>query len=222
MPKPDFALYFPIHNKPVALNHGLCNEPVSAKQDHYEPLSDLAKHFTMDVLGLLGRLGLYSCPKLRLSAQDHNSRKNTFTGSNMICFPWLVCELKTNADITRETCLCQAANASAAAVMMMQRAARYAEPQLDNAHVAPVISITAIGPLAELWITYLASEAEPSRMIVKFKGASFPVPSMNGSKSAKGAEGKDAYVSPVQRGHLTRVRASRADTATGNDCLHEV
>jgi hypothetical protein len=76
--------------------------------------------------------------------------------SELYCYPWLIVELKKDSSPinAQEYCYCQAANAVSAALKMFENAGRYAENKLEQQHVLPVVTMTAIGPEVRIWITY--------------------------------------------------------------------
>lgn len=86
-------------------------------------------------------------------------KKGNWISSDYICFPWLIVEHKRNGDGSVEKkCYCQAANAGAAAVMMLESLFN-SEPQARkhneaNEHIPPVVTITTVDRIVRVWITY--------------------------------------------------------------------
>ncbi|KAH7020765.1 uncharacterized protein B0I36DRAFT_367249 [Microdochium trichocladiopsis] len=155
MPRPDYACYFRIHNTSTTkMREPDCE--VKTTPDY--PHGDLVENFSIDVLKELASHGLFSCPVIKPAKRGYGSKGDFYRSNEMICFPWLVCELKKKEQKKETECHCQTASASSAAVMIMQAAARYAEPGANSEHVPPVVSITAIGPHVTVWITYLVPE----------------------------------------------------------------
>ena len=90
--------------------------------------------------------------------QDYREERK-WIPSDFICYPWLIVEHKrAGGGSVERKCHCQAANAAAAAVMMLESLFNY-EPEAHehneaNEHIPPVVSITTVAKLVRVWITY--------------------------------------------------------------------
>ncbi|KXJ88157.1 hypothetical protein Micbo1qcDRAFT_18913 [Microdochium bolleyi] len=163
-PRPDYTFYFPIHNFPMRNTTGVGGSDRMHLRADREPLAafgPMVEHFSHSVLQRLGSQGLFSNPTHKLSP-TRSAGGNSYRALDMVCYPWLVVELKKKSrscdqQKAARNCYCQAANASSAAVMMLQRAAKFARSRPAYAHVPPVIVVTGVGPVVKVFITYVAS-----------------------------------------------------------------
>lgn len=161
-PKPDLTFYFPVHNT----NTNFRTIPGGGRwlwssnaQEH------ATENFSYRTLaGLAGHGLLYNPCANKLDQQD--AAKRYLEQSDLFSFPWLVVEHK-KGNVGRNHVVCQAANASMAAVMLMELAAKYAEDQENQKHVVPVPCITTVGKEVSLWITYLAEEDSKTAYVSK-------------------------------------------------------
>ncbi|KAH6622266.1 hypothetical protein C7974DRAFT_473606 [Boeremia exigua] len=161
-PKPDVTYGFPI---------------IQPSDDVYRTLSGdpNVDSFSLPVLGELrsrADLQLMSTPTTALARWASNRSKNVLQAKDLMCFPWAIVEMKrgtpeplaNNPPINKreardhekrtEFCYCQAANASAAGLILRERLAEKANA-ISGAEAAQVmLAFTCVGSTAKLWITY--------------------------------------------------------------------
>lgn len=73
----------------------------------------------------------------------------------MICFPWAIVETKKSrpgAD-SEVKCYCQAANASAQALVMREELVKKAKEKTNPLEACVIFAYTCIGPSIKLWMT---------------------------------------------------------------------
>lgn len=161
-PKPDLTYGFPI---------------IQPSDDVYRTLSGdpNVDSFSLPVLGELrsrANLQLMSTPTTALAKWGSKRSKDTLQAKDLMCFPWAIVEVKrgiseplaNQSPINKrearkheertEFCYCQAANASAAALILRERLAEKADATsgAEAAHV--IFAFTCVGSTAKLWITY--------------------------------------------------------------------
>lgn len=74
--------------------------------------------------------------------------------SDFTCFPWLIVEHKKAGPRAVE-CHCQAANAGAAAIMMLETLSAIlprAKGHKTGEHIPPVVTMTTVGRVVKVWI----------------------------------------------------------------------
>lgn len=161
-PKPDLTYGFPI---------------IQPSDDVYRTLSgDLnVDSFSLPVLGELrsrANLQLVSTPTTGLAKWASKRSRNALQAKDLMCFPWAIVEVKkgtaeslannpsTDKNEAREHekrtefCYCQAANASAAALILRERLAEKADVTSGAEAAQVIFAFTCVGPTAKLWITY--------------------------------------------------------------------
>ena len=129
----------------------------SRAQDH------VIENFSYSVLADLSLQGMVY--NTRVDTRRQKKPNKDLCEKDLCCFPWLIVEHK-KADTGKEQVLCQAANASMAALMITESLARYAEDQEDNKHVVPITSITTVGKDVSVWVTYLSKAEDGSNKYV--------------------------------------------------------
>jgi hypothetical protein len=121
----------------------------------------LVENFTLSVLSKLRRRStesIISSPKTSLRKWNPTKPK-ALGAADLICFPWAIIEVKTTPwketprkETPQQFCYCQAANASAQALVMREKlAAQVDEPSVD---ALVIFAFTCIGPTVRLWVTY--------------------------------------------------------------------
>ena len=146
-PKPDGAFYFAVHERETRKEAREDSRTSSRWQWTGTPHGKLVENFSFDHIDRLHDHGLqYNC---LISLDGERYRPKDFQ-----CFPWLVIENKKGAKGTARSCYCQVANATSAALMLLQTAARFAENRHECQHVPPVLGISTVGELVRVWITY--------------------------------------------------------------------
>lgn len=114
--------------------------------------------FSLDVLGELRnneQVNLRSTPTTPLR-RYLATKRNVLGATDMMCFPWAVVETKKSTPgISGETkCYCQAANASAQALVMREELAKKAKERSKTLEACVIFAYTCIGPSIKLWMTY--------------------------------------------------------------------
>lgn len=160
---PDGAFYFPVREDGFRTNESQLEDALQWKHSAHERLAkQLSGNLAHDTLVDLEKFGLQFCP-------FGPSNSKSLAKDSMVCFPWLVIEHKPGDMIkTRpkeKECYCQAANASAAALMLLQRAAVFAEAKDQNQHVPPVVAVTTVGNIVRVWMTYYNQKEERDRHV---------------------------------------------------------
>ncbi|KAK8083959.1 hypothetical protein PG996_002740 [Apiospora saccharicola] len=145
-PKPDTVCYFPIHET-RNLADPLSTGKYAWRNTAHE---SLIQNFTLETLDQLNRFGLQYCPLDPFKGQSYSAQK-------LHCFPWLIAEYKV-AQKQKEKCLCQAANAGTAALMLFQTAARFATDRSQERHVPPVVTITTTSNIIKVWMMYYTTK----------------------------------------------------------------
>ncbi|KAL9107577.1 MAG: hypothetical protein Q9227_007577 [Pyrenula ochraceoflavens] len=142
-PRPDRACYFTIHN--IKSN----DMEVTTRKFKWKETaqSKLVENFSLEILDRLVKFGLQACPLSRYTVDSYRPK-------DLQCFPWLIVEHKRNDEKEREKCYCQAANDSAAALMLLQTAATFAEIKDEGRHVPPIVAVTTVGHVVRVWIAY--------------------------------------------------------------------
>ncbi|EUC44473.1 hypothetical protein COCMIDRAFT_27181 [Bipolaris oryzae ATCC 44560] len=147
-PVPDFTYGFPIID---------ITDPV------YEPYLKhrLIENFSLPTLHKLREASVLSSPRKALAQWKSSKPTNDqMGGSDLMCFPWAVVEVKSaakDASIER-MCYCQAANASAAALSIREKlhlASKKSDPKLE---ALVIFSFTCVGTHVKLWLTYTSPE----------------------------------------------------------------
>lgn len=112
---------------------------------------------------LEGNLGLVSCPLMSLKQYIKTFEKLPEPGAiddKLVCYPFLLVEVKKNNQKEEELCYCQAANDCSASLSMLEHLARPWEQE-----VLPVVAFTFVGPAVKLWLafTHELSYTDPSK-----------------------------------------------------------
>ncbi|KAH6964554.1 hypothetical protein DER45DRAFT_626932 [Fusarium avenaceum] len=153
-PKPDIVLFLPVYH--VDSHLPTVTNPDSLEW-HTDSNAALVETFSWSNLRDLYKYGLLPSP---YNVFDKNEEPKE---SDLRCFPWLIVEYKkkesdkySEADFKRlaEAVYCQAVNASGCAVKLHERAVRFALALPRDAHIPPVTTVTTVGPLVKVWITY--------------------------------------------------------------------
>ncbi|KAK3997898.1 hypothetical protein QBC44DRAFT_364098 [Cladorrhinum sp. PSN332] len=138
-PKPDLAFFYPIYD----FESGCAIPTPEAWKWGKTPKHNIVDNFSRPVLQHLAKHGL---------------QPSTTSSIEGTCFPWFIVEHKMQVvGKEKEYCYCQAANAGAAAVMMLQQLARPVHLPAANAadsQVPPVITMTTVDKVVRVWATY--------------------------------------------------------------------
>ena len=134
-PKPDIWFAFPIDHDPDS-------------RDEYFSFKILKK--------LEDKIGLVSCPLMSL--EKYGSNFGQLSGprqidDRLVCFPFLLIEVKKNNPEESELCYCQAANNCGASLSLLEHLAIPWE-QNSVEEMLPVVAFTFVGPEAKMWLTF--------------------------------------------------------------------
>jgi hypothetical protein len=83
-------------------------------------------------------------------------KRNILGATDKMCYPWAIVETKKSTPgASKETkCYCQAANASAQALVMRAELAKKAKEKSKTLEACVIFAYTCIGPSIKLWMTY--------------------------------------------------------------------
>ncbi|KAI0125317.1 hypothetical protein BJ170DRAFT_727229 [Xylariales sp. AK1849] len=156
-PKPDWAAHFPICDLEHPSAPGFAKEPLwdwSSNKNR-----KMVHEFDKTELQRLTNYGL----QCHVSGAWHNKTKaKKMDPKMMFSFPWFIVEFKrTKGDATG--CYCQVANAAACTLLMFETLSQYADREDEEAHIPPIITMTAVGKDVKLWIGYAGPNEEPSQ-----------------------------------------------------------
>ena len=145
-PKPDIWCAFQIDER-EADGDGFDNSSLSC---HSSGLSYQA------LLELEEKIALCSCPlmSLRGHGPSHDENGTLLVNSKLVCYPWVLVEIKKMDDPDIEFCFCQAANACSASLTMLEYLTRHRSKLHRADAVSPVVSFTLIGMDIKLWLAY--------------------------------------------------------------------
>lgn len=170
-PKPDLTYGFKIIEAATELYSNY-------KHDHY------VESFSLPWLSELRNRkkgSVISSPTTKLHQAAKNQRV-TLSAKDLMCFPWAIVEIKHGIErpITsdghmtqnksseskhekrKQFCYCQAANASAAGLILREELAMVAEDKLRLHDALVMFSFTCVGPTVKLWITYREKPVSPT------------------------------------------------------------
>lgn len=156
MPKPDWAAFYPIYNFDSDRIPTSERWPWGAKEQQ-PPLYAIVDNLSLETLRRLAEMpknGLQSSTSAIFLSPE---KQKKYKFADLICFPWLIAEHK-NGDEKSEVCYCQAANAGAAAVLMLQRLCEVLPEKLwakDCGHIPPVVTVTTVHKTVRVWIMYM-------------------------------------------------------------------
>ncbi|MCJ1433541.1 hypothetical protein MMC27_002904 [Xylographa pallens] len=138
-PKPDLYIALPIMEE---------SDKGGFKDDNY------IKNFVKCSLANLEEEGLAPCPMISLNRRDVGEK-------HLVCFPCAIVEIKHQkvTPLEIEKCYCQAANAAAASLVMLNKLARYSIAPGEHETIRPVVSFTFIGYRARVWIAYISAKS---------------------------------------------------------------
>lgn len=111
----------------------------------------MVENFTLKTLRHLAQHGLQS----NTAGIFRPGRKENIP-SDCICFPWLIVEHKRD-EKGENQCHCQAANAGAAAVMMLEELSCLIPAEIEGEEgegIPPVVTMTTVDKIVRVWITY--------------------------------------------------------------------
>ncbi|KFA80119.1 hypothetical protein S40288_04653 [Stachybotrys chartarum IBT 40288] len=146
-PRPDRAFYFTTHDMKSRADTVHYSRRWKWKNT---PLERFIENFSLDALEEQKDRGLYYCPF------RSNPTVDSYRPDNLLCFPWLIVEHKKGNVSKAEIKFgeCQAANASVAALMLLESAAKYSQDSETSGQLPPVFAITTVGKLVRIWIAW--------------------------------------------------------------------
>ncbi|KAF5675096.1 hypothetical protein FCIRC_7569 [Fusarium circinatum] len=151
-PKPDQVFYLPIYHRHNDTGLPKVVDP-KARQWSQAGDSRAMEPFTWPTLQALNKVGLEPSP-FRIFDKPPLE-------SNLQCYPWLVIEHKREKDqneALERVVNCQAANAAACAISLVQQTAQYAVKLPRHAHIHPIPVITTVGSSVTVWLMYFAED----------------------------------------------------------------
>ncbi|KAI9147079.1 hypothetical protein HJFPF1_13110 [Paramyrothecium foliicola] len=164
-PRPDWVAFFPIFN--FAAGNKADRISTSHRwQWKHSPKDSIIDNFSLKTLEHLSQYGLES----NSAGIFRRGRKTPIEPSDCICFPWFIVEHKKKEHSLEEECYCQAANAGAATVMMLQTLSKHCERRGDDIQVPPVATMTTVGEVVRIWITYSCNGSKEFKADCIWKG----------------------------------------------------
>ncbi|KAF2135288.1 uncharacterized protein K452DRAFT_35515 [Aplosporella prunicola CBS 121167] len=140
-PKPDLTFGFPVIDSSDRLPNGFAQETS-------------VQNFSEKILSDLIGAGVIPTVTTGLRIKCNRGSRKMFDADNL-CFPWAVFESKRSGlgSSGRERCYCQAANASSAALTLLEGLFRKTYGQLPN-DLGPIIAFTNTGAAFRVWLTF--------------------------------------------------------------------
>jgi hypothetical protein len=146
-PKPDLTFAFPIL------------DAEDAKKYRHNVQVDAFSVQVLSELRDLNGANLRSAPTTSLRRYRRNKKFQDLGAADLTCFPWAIVEVKKYEAGKKRNhekfCYCQAANASAEALVLREELESKAK---DTGHNHVIFSFTFVGPNAKLWVTYRDKE----------------------------------------------------------------
>jgi hypothetical protein len=147
-PKPDHAFFLPIYHSGIKAGIPAISDPQARQWNQVQgPLGK--EPFSWSTLKKLNKFGLQPTPCRIFNQQPLEA--------NLKCYPWFIVEHKKENE-PESNVSCQAANAAACAIALVQHSAQYAVKLLDQAHVPPIPAMTTIGSRVTIWLMYYAKD----------------------------------------------------------------
>ncbi|KAL2678503.1 hypothetical protein Neosp_009250 [[Neocosmospora] mangrovei] len=151
-PKPDQAFYLPMYYSDFKVGIPTVVDPEARQWNRHQEAS-IMEPFSWSTLEKLHEFGLQPSP-FRIFHKPPME-------ASLKCYPWLIVEHKKEEEPEgpsgRVVC-CQAANAAACAVRLIQDSAQYAVELPDYGHIPPIPAVTTIGPRVTVWLMYFAEK----------------------------------------------------------------
>lgn len=149
-PKPDQAFYLPMYHSELQIGIPTVVDREARQWNRHQETS-IMEPFSWSTLKKLHEFGLQPTP-FRIFQKPPME-------ANLKCYPWLIVEHKKEEEKEgrsgRVVC-CQAANAAACAIRLVQDSAQYAVELPDHGHIPPIPVVTTIGPRVSVWLMYFA------------------------------------------------------------------
>ncbi|KAH7323113.1 hypothetical protein B0I35DRAFT_477001 [Stachybotrys elegans] len=158
-PRPDWVAFYPIYNLDVG--EAADGIPTTERwQWERSSQGSIVENFSLRTLAHLSRYGLHATT----TGTFREGGNKAIDSSDYICFPWFIVEHKKTDQAAETECYCQAANAGAATLMMLQTLAKYAERRNEDAHIPPVVTMTTVGQTVRIWVTYSVDKMSKTKM----------------------------------------------------------
>ena len=133
-PKPDMFFGFPIYTPGPDGERGL-------------ERSELNRNFSLERLHSLREEGIACSPATGLGKNPPST-----SSDDLVCFPFVVVELKHPliGESQEQFCICQAANGASVALKMLVQLYKHADRHAEE--VPPVVAFTCIGSKISVWL----------------------------------------------------------------------
>ncbi|RYP74360.1 hypothetical protein DL771_003027 [Monosporascus sp. 5C6A] len=159
-PTPDWVAYFRVYD----LKSSWDRIPNSSRQ---WPWANLAKNkivenFSLTTLQELAEHGL----QFSVTNILRGNRNSSIVLSDLLCYPWLITEYKRKDEQKKVQCYCQAANAGAASLMLLQTLVRHSTYKT----VLPIVTMTTWGPKVRIWICFFDDSQKRYNMVCIWEG----------------------------------------------------
>ncbi|KEY71293.1 hypothetical protein S7711_05886 [Stachybotrys chartarum IBT 7711] len=158
-PRPDWVAFYPIYN--LGAGEAADRIPMTERWQWEKSAQDtIVENLSLKTLAYLSKYGL----RATTASIFREGKTKDIDASDYICFPWFIVEHKKTDQTVETQCYCQAANAGAAALLMLQTLVKYAETRNEDAHIPPVVTMTTVGETVRIWITYSADKMSKFKM----------------------------------------------------------
>ncbi|RYP04145.1 hypothetical protein DL764_004644 [Monosporascus ibericus] len=152
MPVPDWVAYFRVYD--LKSSWGRIRNSSSRWPWANSAKNEIVENFSLATLQELAEHGL----QFSVANTLRGNQNSSIVPSDLICYPWLITEYKRkdkegNKEGNNERkmqCYCQAANAGAASLMLLQTLVRHSTYKT----VLPVVTMTTWGPEVCIWICF--------------------------------------------------------------------
>ncbi|RYP90119.1 hypothetical protein DL770_003741 [Monosporascus sp. CRB-9-2] len=164
MPIPDWVAYFRVYDLKSSwdrIRNSSSRWPLakSAKDK-------IVENFSLATLQELAEHGL----QFSVANILRGNRNSSIVLSDLLCYPWLITEYKKKNkdkdDAGVAQCYCQAANAGAASLMLLQTLVRHSTYKT----VLPVVTMTTWGPEVRIWICFFDDSIKSYNMVCIWEG----------------------------------------------------
>ncbi|RYP41662.1 hypothetical protein DL767_000867 [Monosporascus sp. MG133] len=144
MPVPDWVAYFRVYD--LKSSWGRIRNSSSRWPWANSAKNKIVENFSLATLQELAEHGL----QFSVANNLRGNRNSSIVPSDLLCYPWLITEYKRKDKEGEVQCYCQAANAGAASLMLLQTLIRHSTYKT----VLPVVTMTTWGPEVRIWICF--------------------------------------------------------------------
>ncbi|KAM0281283.1 hypothetical protein ACHAO9_010811 [Fusarium lateritium] len=151
-PKPDQTFYLPIYHTDNGVGLPKVVDPEARQWSHAQDTSG-TDPYSWSSLKALHESGLRPTTSKIFQRLPQDAK--------LKCYPWFVVEHKKEkegSDRLESVVSCQAANAAACAIKLVQNSAQYALELPDEAHIPPIPTMTTVGSQVTIWLAYYAKD----------------------------------------------------------------